>query len=149
MHLAMRSLGILASAFCFAACSAGQDGAKHSAPATVKVEQILKSKKSWNGQSLPAYGEKKAEVTLLKITIPAGQRLKPHLHPVINAAYLLEGRLKVVTEKHDTRIFKAGDGLVEVVNTVHFGESLGPGPAVLIVFYAGHPDVPITIVKGK
>jgi len=39
----------------------------------------------------------------------------------------------------------AGDAIVEVVDTWHWGESLGSTPAHIIVFYAGREDMPVTI----
>jgi quercetin dioxygenase-like cupin family protein len=39
---------------------------------------------------------------------------------------------------------KAGEAIVEVVNTWHWGESLGDSPAHIVVFYAGRADLPIT-----
>ncbi len=38
----------------------------------------------------------------------------------------------------------AGEAIVEVVNTWHWGESVGPDPAHIIVFYAGQAGTPVT-----
>jgi hypothetical protein len=43
---------------------------------------------------------------------------------------------------------KAGDPIVEVVDTWHYGKNEGNTPAEIIVFYAGTPDEPITIKES-
>ncbi len=70
-----------------------------------------------------------------------------HQHPVINAGVLLKGELTVVTTDNKTIQLKAGDPIVEVVNTWHYGKNEGNEPAEIIVFYAGIQNKPITIKK--
>ena len=48
-------------------------------------------------------------------------------------------------EEGETLHLKAGDSIVEVVNTWHYGKNEGKDPAEIIVFYAGTPGTPITI----
>jgi hypothetical protein len=43
---------------------------------------------------------------------------------------------------------KAGDPIVEVVDTWHYGKNEGKTPAEIIVFYAGTPDTPITVKES-
>jgi quercetin dioxygenase-like cupin family protein len=81
---------------------------------------------------------------VLRITIPAGVRLHRHLHPVINAGVLLQGHLRVHTDDGFTLDLMPGQALVESVNRVHYGESLGPDPAVIVVVYVGQAGLPIT-----
>ncbi|MCJ7773993.1 MAG: cupin domain-containing protein [Desulfobacterales bacterium] len=115
--------------------------------ATVKVETLAKSKSSWDGNTLPKYGKGQPEITILRITIPPGDQLPLHHHPVINAGVLLTGELTVITEDNKTLHLKAGDSIVEVVNTWHYGKNEGKDPAEIIVFYAGISGDPITIKK--
>mgnify|MGYP000899664948 CR=1 FL=1 len=42
---------------------------------------------------------------------------------------------------------KAGDALIEVVNTWHYGKNSGDTPVEIIVFYAGTADAPVTHLK--
>ncbi|MBU0484332.1 MAG: cupin domain-containing protein [Proteobacteria bacterium] len=111
----------------------------------VKVETMAKTSASWDGGTLPDYAEGKPEVTILKITIPPKARLPRHEHPVINAGILLKGELTVVTEENKRLHLKAGDAIVEVVDTWHYGENEGDTPAEIIVFYAGIKDKAITV----
>jgi len=111
----------------------------------VKVDTLVKTSSSWDGSVLPNYPVGKPEITILKITIPPGVQLPLHYHPVINTGVLISGELTVTTEDDKTLYLKAGDGIVEVVNKWHYGENEGSIPTEIIVFYAGTPNIPITI----
>ncbi len=116
----------------------------------IKVETLVQSTKQWDVNLLPHYPTSNAEITVLKITIPAGVTLPLHTHPVINAGVILQGKLQLSLQDGTTRHFNQGDALIEVVNTVHTGKSLGPKDAVVLVFYAGSKDLPTTVqVKAK
>jgi quercetin dioxygenase-like cupin family protein len=119
----------------------------HDAPAV--IEKLITTRQSWDGASLPAYPQGQPEVTLLRITIPAGTRLHTHSHPVINAGVLLSGSLTVITTEGKTLHLEAGDPIVEVVNTLHYGINEGNVPAEIVVFYAGVADTPITVVEEQ
>jgi quercetin dioxygenase-like cupin family protein len=113
------------------------------------VRKLIKTTQSWDGKYLPAYPQGKPEITILRISIPAGAQLKNHSHPVINAVVLISGQLTVVTTDGKTLHLKAGDPFVEVVNTLHYGINPGTVPAELIVFYAGVINTPITVVEPQ
>jgi quercetin dioxygenase-like cupin family protein len=112
---------------------------------TVQVDQLAKSSLSWDGNHLPDYLKGTPEVTILRIKIPPGANLPLHKHPVINAGVLLSGVLTVFTEDGKTLHLKAGDSIVEVVNTWHYGKNEGGETAEILVFYAGVVGMPITI----
>ena len=111
----------------------------------VEVEVLAKTTTSWDGADLPDYRSGEAEVTILRIGISPGTRLPLHKHPVINAGVLLKGKLTVVTESGKTLHLEAGDAIVEVVDTWHYGRNDGDEKAEIIVFYAGNRDAPVTI----
>ena len=113
----------------------------------ITVDVLAKTSSSWNGATLPAYATGQPEVTILKIVIPPKIRLPLHQHPIINAGVLLKGELTVITENNKTLHLQAGDPIVEVVNTWHYGVNEGNEPAEIIVFYAGILDKAITIKK--
>ena len=113
------------------------------------VKELVKTTQSWNGEFLPAYLQGQPEITILRISIPAGTQLHTHSHPVINAGLLISGQLTVVTTDGKTLHLKAGDPIVEVVNTLHYGINQGKVPAEIVVFYAGVIDTPITVVKPR
>ena len=115
----------------------------------IQIENLSKSGFSWDGNKLPNYNRETPEITILKIKIPPGSSLPLHKHPVINAGYLLSGELTVVTENNKTLHLKAGEVLIEVVDTWHYGKNEGKITAEILVFYAGTHDVPITIKKSN
>ena len=112
---------------------------------TVTTETLIKTQSSWNGKALPNYAEGTPEITILRVTIPPGLQLPLHKHPFINAGVLLTGELRIITENNKILHLKAGDPIVEVVDTWHYGKNEGNEPAEIIVFYAGIVDMPITI----
>jgi quercetin dioxygenase-like cupin family protein len=114
---------------------------------SIVVKELVKTTKSWDGEFLLAYPQGQPEITIRRISIPAGARLDTHSHPVINAGLLMSGQLTVVTVDGKTLHLKAGDPIVEVVNTLHYGINQGTLPAEIVVFYAGAVDTPITVVK--
>ncbi|MGY6648950.1 cupin domain-containing protein [Wenyingzhuangia sp. IMCC45574] len=113
----------------------------------IKKEQLVKTTKSWNGEKLPAYKKGQPEVQILKFTIPPKTKLHWHKHLVINAGVLIKGTLDVHDEYKNVLHLKAGDAIVELVNTYHYGENTGDIPAEIIVVYAGTEGVPITVLK--
>ncbi len=117
---------------------------------TVKVEELAKSTVSWDGTTLPAYPEGQPEITILRITVPPQTALPKHIHPVINAGVLIEGKLTVVAEDGKTLHLEAGDSIVELVNKQHFGKNETDETAQIIVFYVGiEGGKPITVKQGE
>lgn len=113
----------------------------------ITVATLAKASSSWDGTQLPSYPKDMPEVTILRITIPAGTTLPLHKHPVINAGVLLSGELTVITEDDKRLLLKAGDPIIEVVNKWHYGKNTGKSSAEILVFYVGSPATPITVKK--
>ena len=114
----------------------------------VTVKELVNSTKEWDGQSLPSYPVGTPEIKVLSITIPAGVTLPWHFHPVINAAVILQGHLKLYSEDGMTKTFGPGEALIEVVNTVHAGQAMGSEKVELVVFYAGTQGQPTTVLSN-
>ena len=112
----------------------------------IKIETLAKSSREWSGETLPAYPESQPEITVLRITIPAGVELPFHSHPVINAAVVIQGKLELSLKDYKKRFFNTGDVLIEVVDKVHTGKSIGPEDLIVIVFYAGSDNLPTTVL---
>lgn len=117
--------------------------------AAADAKVLLKTTRSWDGQTYPAYGTGQPEITVLRIQIPAHSALAWHHHPVINAAFVQQGSLTV--EKRGEGVtpgpscsIAAGEVLPELVNQIHRGYT-GAEPATLIVFYAGTAGGDITV----
>ena len=145
----MKSIPPLLLAFCLqTACSTLPDTQTES-KAAATVKELAKTTQSWNGAPLPEYPKGQPKVTILRITIPAGAQLDTHQHPVINAGILLSGQLTVVAKDGKKLHLQAGDPIVELVNTSHYGINEGNAPAEIVVFYAGTTDLPITVIDPK
>jgi quercetin dioxygenase-like cupin family protein len=140
----VRNFAIIAALVLVQFSCATKDEANH---ASISVEEIVRSSKSWDGKLLVAYPQGQPEITILRISIPAGARLETHSHPVINAGVLMSGQLTVKTTDGQVLRLKAGDPIVEVVNTFHYGTNDGTVPAEIIVFYAGIVGQAITVSK--
>ncbi len=113
----------------------------------IVADVLSKTSSSWDGRDLPGYAAGKPEITILRIRIAPGAQLPFHEHPIINAGVLLKGELTVVTEEGKILHLKAGDPIVEVVNTWHYGKNEGSSTTEIIVFYAGVKGTPITIYE--
>ncbi|WP_299530770.1 cupin domain-containing protein [Ulvibacterium sp.] len=120
---------------------------RENGPRTIAVLTLVDTDQSWDGNKLPKYPEGPPQIKILKYTIPPQTKLPTHEHLVINAGVLLSGELTVVDENNNTLYLRAGDPIVELVNTFHYGKNEGTEPAEIIVFYAGAKDVPITVKK--
>lgn len=83
------------------------------------------------------------------MTIPPHSELPHHYHPVINAGILLTGELTVVDVKGNVLEMKAGDPIIEVVNTIHYGKNNGDIPAEIVVFYAGAEGMEIVVKESN
>ncbi len=117
----------------------------HAQEETVKVEVLSKTSTSWDGTVIEAYPTGKPEITISKITMPIGFELPVHKHTTPLGGMILEGELTVTKENGESKVFKAGDPIVEVMNTWHAGKNTGDVPTVLIAFYIGEVGTPISI----
>ena len=102
---------------------------------------IVDTSESWDGTALPSYPAGTPRITILRITIAPGERLAMHRHPVINAGVVLQGELTVVAENGLSKTFSAGSGIVELVNTFHYGENQGTVPAAFRETIRNGPEV--------
>ena len=112
----------------------------------VKVKELANSSKEWDGNLLPNYPEGQPEIKVLRIKIPAGVTLPWHYHPVINAAVVLEGSLKLYLKNGTTKTYGSGEALIEVVGTVHAGQAIGSDDVDVLVVYAGAKGMPTTVL---
>lgn len=133
-------LTFLTSSFLLFSC-----GKEKPASGNPVSELVAESYLSWNGDSLPAYPAGKPKISIVKVTIPPHSELPKHHHPVINAGVLLKGELTVVDIHGNILEMKAGDPIIEVVNTIHYGVNNGDEPAEILVFYAGAEGTEIVV----
>lgn len=111
------------------------------------MEILVQSGHSWDGAQLPPYSKEAPHISILKITIPPHSELPWHNHPCINAGYLISGELIVTSESGQTRRLRAGEGLIEMVHTWHYGRNDRDVPAEIVVVYVGVEGQPLSIVR--
>ena len=107
-------------------------------------EVLVRSRTVWNGVELAPADLKNPEVSVVRITIPVGEKLPMHKHPLINVAYVLKGVLTVHMEDGASKTVRAGEALVEVVDAWHYGENTGNEPVELVVTYVGEAGAVLT-----
>lgn len=110
----------------------------------VKARPLVKTSESWDGTPL-VYPKGEAEITGMLIEIMPGAETGWHLHPVPSFGMILEGQLTVSLKDGRTKELKAGDVIVEVVNTLHNGRNTGASVVKLVVFYAGEKGGKLTV----
>ena len=110
-------------------------------------ETLIQTDSHWNGQTIKPLNIENPKVTMLRITIPAGEKLDMHKHPILNIGYLTKGELTVYSDKGDVLVLKSGDPIVELVDTWHYGESTGSEDAEIVVIYVGDKNDELSIVQ--
>jgi quercetin dioxygenase-like cupin family protein len=114
----------------------------------IQIETVLQTTSSWDGTPYKPYPAGQPRISVLKITIPPRTKMKWHSHPFPNAGYVLSGDLTVEKRDGTTKHFVAGEAIAETVNSVHRGVT-GEAGAVLIVFYSGNAELPLSISDEK
>jgi quercetin dioxygenase-like cupin family protein len=112
---------------------------------SISSTQLIKTTTTWDGKALVYPGNDQAQVTALMIEIPVNGETGWHRHPVPSFAMILEGTLDVMLKDGSVNHLKAGDPLVEVVDTAHNGRNTGDVPVKIMVFYAGTVNSVLTI----
>ena len=110
-------------------------------------ETLIQTDSHWNKQAIKPVHIEHPQITMLRITIPAGEKLAMHKHPILNIGYLTKGELTVRSDKGDVLVLKPGDPIVELVDTWHYGESTGKGDAEIVVTYVGEKGDDLSITK--
>lgn len=110
-------------------------------------ETIIQTEVHWNKQAIKPIHIEHPQITMLKITIPAGEKLAMHKHPILNIGYLTKGELTVRSENDDVLVLKPGDPIVELVGVWHYGESTGSEDAEIVVTYVGDKEDILSVAK--
>jgi quercetin dioxygenase-like cupin family protein len=142
----IRPAAAIIALFCAPLAAAAEDLHKtYAAVQGISTKTLLQTTKSWDGRTLPAYGEGPAEISIVKYEFEPGAVIPMHMHPVINAGILLKGELTITTKTGETVTVREGDTVVELFKIWHSGANTGSVKTELIMFYAGHPGVPLAI----
>jgi quercetin dioxygenase-like cupin family protein len=89
----------------------------------------------------PPKGDK-LEARLATATIQPGAVGKWHTYPNHPVVYVAEGTLTVEFRGGEPKVYNAGQGFVEPINTVLRGTNRGQTPVKLVIFQLSPPEVP-------
>jgi len=142
MEQQMIRLGFVAS-LCVAFNLVGAAVAKEPAPAEV-VTEIARTTKTATGQPI-TLPQGPLEVVASMYTLAPGVRLPEHKHPYQRYAYILEGELMVQQGDSASRVYHAGEFVIESVDSWHFGATVGAVPVKLLVIDQLPPGGEVTI----
>ena len=112
---------------------------------TIESVELIRTSTSWNGTSLPNYPLGKPELVAVKYIIPPGQKLGWHHHIAMNHGVLIQGELTVVGLDGQTKVFREGDVIVEMVEDIHHGENQGATTVILYMFYLAQENMPLSV----
>lgn len=107
--------------------------------------ELLRTCQSWDGANLPDYPQGQPELVAIKYIIPPGKKLNWHHHLVMNHGVLVQGELTIIALDGKTKVMRAGEVVVEMVDTIHHGENRGTEPVVLYMFYLSQKDKPLSV----
>lgn len=139
----LRSVPVIA-ALCVSFCPSLSLSADYNSGVSATV--LKKSMVTGNGQKIVYPLTDKAEVTAMAVDLAAGAETGWHSHPIPVYAYVVAGTLDVELESGQVMIYRAGDAIIEVVNTLHNGRNRGSETVRLVVFYTGIEGTP-NVVK--
>ena len=118
----------------------------------VQSTELIRTSQSWDGVELPDYFQGRPELVAVKYVFPAGKKLGWHHHPVMNYGILVQGELTIIGLDGQKKVVHEGEPVVEMVNTIHYGENLGDKDVILYMFYLSkegeqlavqHPEIPL------
>ena len=111
----------------------------------VKSIELLRTSESWNEVELPDYPQGRPELVAVKYIIPPGKKLGWHHHVAMNHGVLVQGELTIIAQDGKTKVMRAGEVVVEMVDAIHHGENRGTEPVVLYMFYLSQKDMPLSV----
>lgn len=112
----------------------------------VSASVLKRSVVTGSGQRIIYPVTDNAEVTVMLVELPAGAETGWHSHPIPVYAYVLAGTIDVELEGGKVIVYRAGDAIIEAVNTLHNGRNRGSDLVRLVVFYTGIEGAP-NVVK--
>jgi quercetin dioxygenase-like cupin family protein len=140
IDLPSKFIGVALLAVAATSCTTAAKSPPHSA---IELETLVQSSFAWDATPYTRYPDGRPLISVLRIAIAPHMTLEWHSHPMPNAGYVLSGELTLEERGGSRKHFVAGQAFTETVNRIHRGMT-GEAPAVLIVFYAGAPGLPLS-----
>ncbi len=110
----------------------------------VILEPVLKTDTTSIGQKIIYPQFANDEVSIVKVTIPAGKSTGWHKHNFPVFAYVLKGTLTVEFENRNQLQFTQNSSFSEVIDTLHNGINNGKEDVILIAFFMGEKGKPLS-----
>lgn len=111
----------------------------------VVLETVLKTDTTSIGQKIVYPTFANDEVSIVKVTLPPGKSTGWHKHFFPVFAYVLKGTLTVEVENKKSLQFPVNSSFSEVINTLHNGVNNGNEDVILIAFFMGEKDKPLSV----
>lgn len=119
--------------------------APHAAEAphrAISAQVLLRTAASWAGSPLGSYPPGAVELSVLRVSVPAGVSSDWHTNPTPVAVYVIAGELHIeAAGTGATRVIRAGEAFAEMREAVNRHGTGGPEGAELVTFFAGSPGV--------
>ena len=145
LHKKNKLTGWLVCGLMFCAISITGCRSANDAEGEVKSIELLRTSQSWNEVDLPDYPQGRPELVAVKYIIPPGKKLGWHHHVAMNHGVLVQGELTIIAQDGKTKVMRAGEVVVEMVDAIHHGENRGTEPVVLYMFYLSQKDMTMTV----
>ncbi|WP_444946008.1 cupin domain-containing protein [Microbulbifer sp. VTAC004] len=88
------------------------------------------------------------ELTITRATIPPGERMPVHKHPILNGVYIEKGTLTIgLPGQKETLTLGDGKAFIEITDKWHYGRNDGNIPVTIILSYSDPEGEPTTIFK--
>jgi quercetin dioxygenase-like cupin family protein len=99
----------------------------------VTIDPVIATDRTWTGQPI-TFPASPGFVSASVYRIEPGAALPVHMHPAPRLGYVLKGTLRVTnTETGASRVFTAGQFIVESLKQWHKGDNPGTDPLELLV----------------
>jgi len=140
-----RWIGVVWAALCVGFVAGNSVSARDAAP---KVVALLSSSQTIAGETIRYPGGALGKVTAVVLTLQPGEETGMHTHDAPTFGYVLEGELSVDYQDQGTRVYRAGDAVLEAMSVAHNGRNTGAGPMRILAVFMGEAGVPVSVPAG-
>jgi quercetin dioxygenase-like cupin family protein len=116
----------------------------HEAGSRSVATTLLTTGKTIVGQQIVYPAQTPAKVTAVIVEMQPGDETGWHAHDVPMFGYILEGEVTVNYGTHGTRVYRAGDAVMEAIDLAHDGRNTGEGVTRILAVFMGAEGVPNT-----
>lgn len=80
----------------------------------------------------------------VRTVIDVGDEVKPHTHPGLEMAYVVEGKGRLIRSGTAVRLLNAGDSFAIAEKTIHSVANIGSSPLTIVSTYVVDKDKPLS-----